>query len=367
MIEPEILDSSIDRQRWNEVLDSFPRTLRDIYFAPDYLGLHVPPQKGRALLFVFRKDHRQWLYPFLIEPIHNFGAGGGFFDINAPYGYGGPLSNTDDEHFLADAHSAFTAWCQSQSVVAEFVRLHPLIDNQRWLDPQATVLCDRETVSLDLSRFEVCQLPYDTATCYMLRRASRLDCNISVRQAEDTFEQFVGLYLETMASLGAEDYYYFDPAYFGGLQKLVQRTGWLVVAEAADGWVAASLFLRGANWLHYHLAAARPDRRLPGIANLLIHTAAQVGHESGLSLLHLGGGRTASPQDNLLKFKATMAPNRHQFRIAKRVHRPAVHLELCDAWRQAHPELVPLYGQRVLCYHHVPRVNADWVPGGLGL
>ena len=357
-MESEILCGSSDRQHWDEVVERLPPPARDIYFSSAYVGLHSVEGNTRAFLFVYRRGDRMWLYPFLLQPITTTDGWTGLFDIDAPYGYGGPVSTTDDVGFLADAHRAFSDWCDDREVVAEFVRLHPLLQNQRWLDPRTTTLADRLTVSLDLSCLKAGDLPYSAATCYMLRRADRLGCTVGVRSVKDGFEPFVKLYLAAMERLGAEDYYLFNQTYFLGLQDLAQNTGWLVVAETAGEWVAAALFLRGPRWLHYHLAATHPDHRLPGMANLLIHSAAQLGADHGLELLHLGGGRSTAPEDSLLKFKATMATCNHTFHIGKRIYRPALHQELCSEWRSRHPDLVPLYGNRVLCYHYTPRSHA---------
>ena len=39
-------------------------------------------------------------------------------DIESAYGYGGPLSNTDDDEFLKQCFESFSNWCLEQNVVA---------------------------------------------------------------------------------------------------------------------------------------------------------------------------------------------------------------------------------------------------------
>src|SRR5262245_31767944 len=68
--------------------------------------------------------------------LHSFQLGQnpglGITDIQSPYGYGGPLSNCDDAPFLGMADDRFQLWARENSVVAEFLRFHPLISQRKW-------------------------------------------------------------------------------------------------------------------------------------------------------------------------------------------------------------------------------------------
>jgi len=155
-----------------------------------------------------------------------------------------------------------------------------------------------------------------------------------------------------MDRLGVDAYYHFNEDYFLGLAQLVQNSGLLLAAVQDEEWVAAAVFLKGSTWLHYHLSAADPDKRVPGATNRLLYTAAQVGSQRGLKRLHLGGGRTSMPDDSLLKFKRSMATDSHSFYIGKRIHNPDVYALLRKLWEQCYPSLRPKYSDRLLCYRY---------------
>ena len=278
-----------------------------------------------------------------------------WFDIEAAYGYGGPLANTDAADFLGEAQRAFDQWCADQGVVAEFLRLHPLLENQRWLSPKVELVYDRETVAMGLAGTdgtEANPLPANAAARNMLQRARKLGVRVTEYSARQVFERFARLYLTTMDRLNADEFYYFDDDYFSRLRKLVEESGFLLVAEQDDEWLAAAVFLQGSTWLHYHLSAADYTKRVPGAVNLLLFTAAQIGSQQGLKGLHLGGGTTRSPEDSLLRFKGSMADRRHSFYIGKRVHNPEAYNWLRTTWGQQYPTLKSKYRDRLLVYRY---------------
>lgn len=352
----QIYDATEEAEQWHGALDLLPQSLRDVYFWPDYVVLQKGEYSDRALLFTYSRGAHIWLYPFLLRPILHVGTHSveeGWCDIETPYGYGGPLCNSNSSSFLDEAHQAFTEWCNDNHVVAEFVRLHPLLKNECWLSPQVELLRDRETVSINLHAFDGDLLSYNSKTRNMLRRAQKLGITTTRRSTSADFDQFISMYLRSMARLKADPYYAFSDSYFSGLKELVQKAGSLLVAEQDGKWGAAAIFLKGPAYLHYHLSASDPDINMPGAVNQLIHYAATMGREHDLSCLHLGGGRTTSPDDSLFSFKRSMGKDIHHFHIGKRIHNSRAHSELRKIWMRQFPDLVPRYEQRLLCYREV--------------
>ncbi len=350
-----ILDAHADSQAWHEILARLPETLHDIYFWPEYAGLGVHTSESRAVLWVYESGERCWCYPFLLGQITHIGSQiltHPWYDIETPYGYGGPLANTDDTGFLTEALRAFGNWCQREQVVAEFIRLHPLIENQRWLDAKVALVFDRTTLSIDLRQSDGSTKRYSKDARNMLRRAVRAGIHTSRQPVLDQMEQFRRLYHRRMELLKADSYYHFSDEYFCQLAQLTESSGWLLAAQANGEWSAGAVFLRGSRWLHYHLSASAPGQAAPGATNQLIDAAVQLGIQSGLETLHLGGGRTNASDDTLLKFKQSMASHNHPFYIGKRVHNPEIYARLKDQWEHTYPELVETYGHRLLCYRY---------------
>lgn len=353
----EILDARADEAKWHRALGELPEALRDVYYFPEYIRLHLFSPGSRAVLIVFRRAERIWLQPCILEPITHIADTAldrTWCDLDAPYGYTGPLANTGDIGFLSEAHSAFEQWCLSADVVAQFVRFHPILKTEQWIDSGVEVRPDRETVSLNLNRLTDGDLPFNANARNMLRRAERAGVEVRDLSPDRHFDQFVDLYLHSMRHMGADRYYHFGISYFEELADLTERTGWLLAALQDSKWIAASIFLRGSALLHYHLSATDDRHRVPGATNLLLLEAGRKGLDAGLERLHLGGGRTSETDDSLLKFKRSMATDSHMFCIGKRVFLPDVHRQLRALWEKKYPSLVERFGQRLLCYHVRP-------------
>ena len=352
-----VLDAIDDAKLWKEILSTLPPDSQDIYFLPEYCALELGEGLATgARMFVFQQGERTWVYPFLMKKIGRVGdcvLENEWFDLESQYGYAGPLANNNEPEFLSESAAVFSEWCQQARIVSEFVRLHPLILNERWLDPKVEVVYDRATVSLNLNRnsaVDVGESGFSKTARYMVRRAQRGGLKVIQVSDPDSFSSFVRLYRDTMERLNADRYYYFDELYFERLRRLIDENGWLLLVTAEDKVVAAGVFLKGQKWVHYHLSGSAGSAQYPGATNLLIYHAAELAREKGYTRMHLGGGTTGLDSDPLLKFKASMATDSHRFGIGKRIHNLEIYQRLKLAWQEANPSLVSTWGNRLLCY-----------------
>lgn len=352
----EILDSDNDLIQWEKTLQVLPDVLQDVYFYPEYIGMHKFINGTRALMFVIRENENIWLHPFLLQPIdaEDYSIDGEpWFDIESAYGYGGPLSNTEDLKFLRNAQKQFSQWCKKNNVVAEFIRFHPLLNNHTWAYQEKDIEYDRNTVSQNLKNFDVDDPPFSGKVRNMIKRVEKAGIVIEAYDPAEKFSSFVELYLETMTRINAGSYYYFNETYFSNLSRLVAENGWLVGAVSDSDWVGAAIFLRGKNVLHYHLSATNPNCRIPGITNALIFKGMKLGKSKGLNLLHLGGGNSSDLNDSLLRFKQKMGDKINKFFIGKQIYNHGIYSQLKHRWESRYPALKEQYNNRLLCYRFV--------------
>jgi lipid II:glycine glycyltransferase (peptidoglycan interpeptide bridge formation enzyme) len=120
------------------------------------------------------------------------------------------------------------------------------------------------------------------------------------RDGKSHLDRFFALYEETMVSHRADDFYRFPRSYFSSLTSLGRRFG-IAFAWLDNQLAAASLFLAGREFAHYHLAASNEVGMEHGAATLLIVEGAKWARDHGCKLLHLGGG--VNPGDSLEDFK----------------------------------------------------------------
>lgn len=226
------------------------------------------------------------------------------FDLQSPYGYGGPLSDCDDPGFRADAWCAYQTACLQQGIVVEFVRLHPLSTRQHY--PGATV-ADRQTVVIDLADGEW-RSRYAVRCRTAIRKASKSGARVVELPWGDVVGRFAEFYRDAMRRIGAGPFYLFGDDYFHALATLPGLR--LLVCEHEGEWLSAGIFLSHGESMEYHLSGTSVRGREFAATNLLIDVAAAVAAAEGLSVLYLGGGTDASPDNALLLFKSGFSPRR---------------------------------------------------------
>jgi hypothetical protein len=328
--------STQESEEWHELLGRFPKT--DVYFLAEYHRAYELNGDGTAYAFIAEEGDHILFYPFLVRPIERVGSepvSESWYDVETVYGYSGPLCTTTDMAFLARAWAAFAAWCHEKRIVAEFIRFNPTMENYRYVDHSCKVVLDRETiiVKLDCSEEELWE-SYPSVQRNMVRKALKkgLICEqVSILEGLHAFRY---LYGKTMDRVRAHYYYYFSDAYFSYLSNALAENVRLFMVRDKDQVVAAALFLLYGDGIHYHLAGSDVRYKEAAPNNLLIHTVALWGLQHGFRWLHLGGGRTSSPDDALFRFKASISRLRLPFYIGKRVHDRDAYERLCAEWMQ---------------------------------
>ena len=347
-----ILDAKNDRMEWLKIILSMPEEYQDIYFHPDYVALNCFKQNSDGYLFYNEDYGKIWINPFikikvpeLIKENKNI-----YFDLETPYGYGGPISNTTDQEFIIESNQKFINWVKENNIIAEFVRLHPLYNSTNFTDSKIQILENRVTCSLNLNLLTNDLSPFKSKVKNMLRSASKNTYAVISKDKKD-FNEFKKIYINLMIEKDAEKENFFSKSYFDNLFTLIKNNGFMSVIRSKNSEILAiGVFLNGKNSCHYHLSASK-NHKLPGVNNYLIYNAALYAKKKNLQILHLGGGNQNIQNDNLFKFKNTMSTNNHKYYIGKRINNIKIYNELKNAWKKKYPILSKKYSNRLLCYH----------------
>ncbi len=314
----------VDQADAQRIFDALPESMRIPSLSPGYVAADArrdPLLSPRFL--VWRRGTA-----VLMHAVHEARIPGrDESDWQSAYGYGGPLAAEVDDHDLQSAWLALDAIARDRRIVAEFVRFHPLVGNQR-LYP-GTVRADRPVVVLDLTPADLLG-SYSGRARTAVRKA--LNEGLAVRwdtpvEAKSAFPRF---YREGMRQIAASDFYLFTDAYFDALLDLPGARVSSVVRDGVP--LAMGLFLFGPRVAEYHLSAASAEGRQANATNLLLHGAAQAAREAGLTSLYLGGGTTPDVDNPLLWFKTSYAPAGSSFFIGSRIHDPATYADLRAAF-----------------------------------
>jgi hypothetical protein len=286
---------------------------RDVSLTPLFLG--------------YREDNFFWLHGVHCGRVEQVDC----LDFQSAYGYGGPLSNCDDEAFLSRAWTAYSEWCENNQILAEFVRLHPLaIGWQRYM---GTVREDRSTVVVPLEVDDI-SINYSRRCKRSIQKAERGNLESGILPNEEIAKGFPAFYRQGMEDLQADSFYFFSDHYFNQLAKLSNAK--LIVARKGSEWVSAAIILIGAEVVEYHLGASSPYGKQLAASSLIHHEIACYAKANGARFYYLGGGTDGSPENSLFVFKSGFSQSRLPFRYGFSIHRPEVYATFKESFERSH-------------------------------
>lgn len=327
----------LNSANWIDFIDKISTNKRDVYFIPEYYSLYENYGEGEAQCFVFEKDGNIALYPFLKNPITTLGytLDKEYYDIQGAYGYNGLIASTDDAGFIAEFWKEFDAYCQDNDIIAEFMRFHPLLNNQLLASPQMKTFYSRHTVALDLTDDDIWMHQISSKNRNMIRKAEKE--GVTIIESDD-YETFRKLYDGTMTDLHAEDFYFFPPSYYEEYKQTFKDNSLLYLAMLGGKVIAGSMFMFSDDYAHYHLSARDREYSRYAANNLILWYGIQKAKERGCKWFHFGGGTTGEDGDSLLKFKKEFSKTLCEFWIGKRVHNQQVYDQIVEQWKTKYPE-----------------------------
>lgn len=313
--------------KWDIYIKKIGENLLDIYYTKEYCRLYEA-ENSKVYLFVFEEENNIGLYPVLLSKV-NISGYEEYFDIETPYGYGGPIIKYNDEEFKIKFEKEFNKYCLEKKIIAEFIRFHPLIHNEDLFQENIEIIHNRITVYVDLRKSiqEIWENDIDSKNRNVIRKAEK---NGLVVEEEKECKEFIDIYQRTMERVKADSYYYFDHEYYTKL--LNNENAKLFVVRFQGITIAAAIFIKYNRFLHYHLSGSLKDYLKYSPNNLLLWRAINYGKEQGCDLFHLGGGLTNNLDDNLYKFKKKFSKASSDFYIGKRIHNKKIYDELINKW-----------------------------------
>lgn len=341
------MDSDCFKRNWNSYLLQLPSDCFDIYFMEEYVKLYENDVK-QALAFVWEKEEKILIFPFLLEAI----PGTSFYDFETAYGYGGPISNSDDKNFLSDAWNNFIDIARNKNILAGFIRLHPLLNNDEFLDSNFTIINDRNTIAINLeyTPTDIWQKEIHSKHRNVIRKASDSGLIFSLDENLDRIDQFVEVYNSTMKRIDADSFYFFSKDYYEKLKRNLSEHSFLGIVSRDSSILAMAIFFYSGSYGHYHLAGSYSESLKYYPNNLLLYKAALELKERGCKYLHLGGGLSSSPDDNLFKFKKRFSKKLWTFSIAKIIVNENEYKSLCSDWENKNPEKAKKFNHITLRY-----------------
>lgn len=334
-------------KKWNELLERFEDTQKDIYFYEEYVKMYED-NTSEAFCVVCEDGDSIILMPFLRRQIHDY------FDFETAYGYGGPISNTNDKIWIHKALSEVKKYLFKEKYICGFVRFHPLLENVKNCKDCFDIFFDRNTVCIntEMTSEEIWTKQITSKNRNMIRKAEK---NGLVYKAEYDFQsmkEFIELYNTTMKRLNAEEFYYFNENYYRKFIEYFGGSAFLGTVRKDNKLVCAALFMYSKEYGHYHLEGSDHNYSSLGANNLLLWKTALELHEHNVKEFHLGGGYDSSENNSLLKFKKAFSNDFKDFYIGKMIFNVEKYNEIRNEWTRCNPEKEKQYGKLLLCYRY---------------
>ena len=251
-----------------------------------------------------------------------------FFDLSSPYGYGGWLIEGVASQAL---FAAYESWCRKNSIISEFVRYHPVLENHIGLETFYEVVPLGETVTMNLSSPDTIWANIISQCRNKIRKAQKNGISIYTARCPEIFKTFRVIYNETMDKDHADPYYYFGQEFYASILTELPHNAQVFYAVLDGKVIAASIMLTCNGKMNYHLSGSLWEYAHLAPTNLLLYEAALWGCAHSCKTLYLGGG-VGSGEDSLLKFKRSFYRGEvvHRFHIGKKIFDNAKYQYLID-------------------------------------
>jgi hypothetical protein len=316
---------SIDEyEKWNEIVKSF--NSYDVYYLADYVKAFKLHGDGEPTLFYYEDANIKAINVGMKRDISLDMKFKGkipdntYFDMSTPYGYGGFLIEGElSENSLMNLNKEYSSICKKEGIISEFVRFHPVINNEKNLKSIYDITTLGKTITVELFSKEHVWNNLASKNRNMIRKAEKSGVEIFWGRDPNLLDEFIGLYNATMDKDNAQEYYYFNRDFYNSILKDLKYNSLLFYAVFEKKIIAMSMVMYSNEKIHYHLSAS--DRNYLKLAptNLLLHEVACWGCENGYKNLHLGGG-LGSKEDSLYKFKKVFNKNSNTtFSIGKKI------------------------------------------------
>ncbi|NTZ16378.1 peptidoglycan bridge formation glycyltransferase FemA/FemB family protein [Paenibacillus sp. JMULE4] len=307
-----------------KIYESFETGIRVPSLHPYYILNDAARDKSlEPIFFVYSEANETFYHGFHLGKVD----GTNFYDIQSPYGYGGPISTTADAKFLSNAWAYFLSWASQQSILAEFIRFHPLLEN--WNFYYGNYKRDRETVWINLMNSDILA-SFKTRARTSVRKAKKNGLLAEIITDKKDVSSFVEIYQATMQSLDANQFYFFPETYY---EKLLEwDKAFIVNCKLQEETVATGLFLCDGLNIEYHLSGSTSTGKELGATNLILYEASIYGKGLGYSKLHLGGGSTPTENNPLLFFKSGFSDERAHYKIGSYIHNEEAYQAMKTEW-----------------------------------
>lgn len=348
----KILDSVNDKKKWFEVFQLKKNLFFDIFYHPDYLNLFLKNKLSEGKLFYVRDEEKIWLNCFIKNKIQNYENvfQQDIYENESPYGYSGPLSNSNDVKFLHKAQQIFFNWCQQEKIIVDFVRFHPFVENTKFFSQLDEIYFERKNRFIDLRNFNSDITFFNPKVRNKIRKILKVNIDIDERINEENYDLFVQNYLKFIKNIKANKFYSFSEDFFKKFFFFIKTNGFLITIKKNKKFLGSSIFLFSGKLTHYFLTVIAEKNNISGINNIILYHFFNLAKKKGYQSCNLGGG-LSSENDSLMDFKKSMSDKENDFYIGYKIYDKIAYEKIINNYKTNHPEAYKKNLKKILCYN----------------
>jgi|WetSurMetagenome_2_1015567.scaffolds.fasta_scaffold05096_6 hypothetical protein len=339
---------------WLSYLNKLPNELRDIYFLPEYYQIYQSLGQGVATCIIYEDGEKTAIYPFLKNCINDLGfqLDSRYFDIQGAYGYNGVITNLDSSKSIISFFKMFDEYCLQNNIVAEFMRINPLIKSPLLLRPDFSILHEGDNVYVDLTNNNIFETEFEYSTRKNVRKAIRSGLSYRVVSGADISDtdlnSFITIYQHTMDRNNSDRFYYFKTGYFSDLSKKLGGQALFAFVLLNDDVISCELILLSKKIAYSFLGGTISDYYQYRPNDYLKYETINLLKKKGFESYLLGGG-----QEGILRYKKTFSKRGIvAFNIGKKVHNHIIYDDLVRQWNKKDSSKNEKYGGYTLKYRY---------------
>jgi len=307
-----IKEIHIDNPSWDEAVKKYSGY--DVYYISSYMKAFQIQGYGEPVLLiysngsdyavstVFKRDvANDKHFEKKIEP-------GKYYDISAPYGYGGFIGTVSDWDRLEDE---WTEWCREENIICEFERFNLFSDYRKYFRGEVESRTHNVVRSLNLSKDDM-WMDFKQKVRKNVRRANKYDLEIIVENEGTYLDDFLRIYYGTMERTDAEDMFFFKREFFETINQMKDNICYFHTVYNDDETgerkiISTELVIYGSQNVYSYLGGTDREYFDMRPNDFLKWEIIKWAKEKGLRNFVLGGGYGSD--DGIFEYKKCLAPN----------------------------------------------------------
>lgn len=301
----------IDNPLWDEVVKKCPNY--DVFYLSTYMKAFQMQGSGKPILLIYRNGQDYAINSVFKRDVADDGyfngklESGNYFDISAPYGYGGFIGSVSDWNKLEDE---WMKWCEENFIICEFERFNLFSEYYKFFEGITESRTHNVVRGLELSLDEI-WMDFKPKVRKNVKRANNCNLKIIVENTGMYLEEFLRIYYGTMERAGAEKSFFFEKGFFEKLNQMKDNICYFHVVchdsdTEEDKVISTELVLYGSENVYSYLGGT--DKKYFDMRpnDFLKWEIIKWAKEKGLKNFVLGGGY--GTDDGIFEYKKCLAP-----------------------------------------------------------